>query len=75
MKEYELKWIIKDKSGQKDKNTERQKDNTQDSEGLHPNFNELRWTNMNKYDLLKIYMDKKINGQKGRKIKRQKNDE
>ena len=24
------------------------------SEGFHPNFNELRWTNMNKYELLKI---------------------
>jgi len=31
-----------------------QKDNTQDSEGLHPNFNELK-TDMNKYELLKIY--------------------
>ena len=26
-------------------NTERQKDNTQDSEGFHPIFNELRLTN------------------------------
>ena len=62
-----------DKSGQKDENTERQKDNTQDSEGLHPNFNELRWTNMSKP--LKINLDNKINGQKGRKIKGQKDDE
>ena len=46
MKEYELKWIIKDKSGQNDENTERQKDNTHDSEGFHPNFNELIWTNI-----------------------------
>ena len=36
MDEYELRWIIQDKSGQKDKNTERQKDNTQDSEGIQP---------------------------------------
>ena len=43
MNEYELRRIIKDKSGQKDENTERQKDNTQDSEGFHPNANELRW--------------------------------
>ena len=34
MNEYELKLIIKDKSGQKDENTERQKDNTKVSEGL-----------------------------------------
>ena len=34
--------IIKDKSGRKDESTERQKDNTQNSEGFHPNFNELR---------------------------------
>ena len=54
MNEYELKWIIKDKSGQKDENTERQKDNTQDSEGFHPNFNKLGWTNINKYEQLKI---------------------
>ena len=46
--------MIKDKSGLKDQNTERQKDNAQDWEGVHPNFNELRWTNMNKYELLKI---------------------
>ena len=37
-------FAIKDKSGQKDENTERQKDKTQDSEGFHPNFNELRCT-------------------------------
>ena len=55
MNEYELRWIIKDKSGQKEENTERQKYNTQDSKGFHPNFNELRWTNINKYELLKIY--------------------
>ena len=36
MNEYELWWIINDKSGQKDENTARQKDNTQDSEGIHP---------------------------------------
>ena len=35
MKGYELRRIIKDKSGQKDENTERQKDNTQDSEGFN----------------------------------------
>ena len=35
MNEYELSQIIKDKSGQKDENTERQKDNTQDSEGFN----------------------------------------
>ena len=40
MNEYELSQIIKDKSGQKDENTERQKDNTQ--EGFHLNLNELR---------------------------------
>ena len=38
--EYEPRWISKDKSGQKDENTERQKDNTQ--EGFHLNLNELR---------------------------------
>ena len=75
MIKYELRWKIKDKSGQKDENTERQKDNTQDSEGFHPNFNELRWTNMNKYELQKINWDKKTNRQKGRKVKRQKVDE
>ena len=42
MNEYELRGIFKDKSWQKDENTERRKDNTQDSEGFHPNFNELR---------------------------------
>ena len=47
MNKYELRVILKDKSGQKAENTERQKDNTHDSEGFHPNFNELRWTNMN----------------------------
>ena len=55
MKEYELSQIIKDKSGQKDKNTERQKDrktkirnsNTQDSEDCQTYTNELRSTNMN----------------------------
>ena len=50
MKKDELRWIIKDKSRQKDENTERQKDNKQDSERFHPNFNELedelRGTNM-----------------------------
>ena len=50
MNEYELRRIIEDKSGQKDENTERQKDNKQDSERFHPNFNELedelRGTNM-----------------------------
>ena len=40
MNEYELRLIIKDKSGQKDENAGRQKDNTQDSEGFQ--FNELR---------------------------------
>ena len=37
------KMNIKDKSdsGQKNKNTERQKYSTQDSEGFQPNFNEL----------------------------------
>ena len=53
MNKYELRWIIKDKSVQKDENTERQKDNTQDSEGFHMNFNELRWTSMKKYELIK----------------------
>ena len=47
MNEYELRRILKYKSGQKAENTERQKDNTHDSEGFHPNFNELKWTNMN----------------------------
>ena len=37
MNEYELKWIIKEKSGQKDENRERQKDNTP----------EFQWTNKN----------------------------
>ena len=45
--EYELRWIIKDKSGQKDENTGRQNDNTQAWEGFQPNFNERGWTNMN----------------------------
>ena len=54
MNEYELRWMIKDKSGQKVENAERQKDNTQDLEGFHPNFNELRWSYMNKHELLKI---------------------
>ena len=34
MKEYELSQIIKDKSGQKDENTEILFDNTQDFEGF-----------------------------------------
>ena len=42
--------MIKDKSVQKDENRDRQKDNTHDSEGFHPNFNQLRETNMNKYE-------------------------
>ena len=63
MIKYELRWKIKDKSGQKDENTERQKDNSQDSEGFHPYFNELRWTNMNK------------SRQKGRQTRRRKDDE
>ena len=42
----EPKWIFKDKSEQKDENLDRQKDNTLDSEGIHPNFNELRWINV-----------------------------
>ena len=42
MNEYDLRSIISDESGQKDENTERQKDNTQDLEGFHPNFNDLR---------------------------------
>ena len=74
MYEYDLRWIISDKSGQKDENTERQKDNTQDSEGFHPNFNELRWTNMNKYELQKINWDKKTNRKKFRNIRRWKDD-
>ena len=41
MKEYEVSQIIKDKSGQRDENTEKQKDKTQDSEGFNPNFNEV----------------------------------
>ena len=32
MNEYDLRSIISDESGQKDENTERQKDNTQDLE-------------------------------------------
>ena len=40
MNEYELRWIIKDKSMHKDKNTERQKDTTP----------EYQWTKMNKYE-------------------------
>jgi len=32
---------MKDKSGLKDENAERQKDNTEDSGGFHLNFNEL----------------------------------
>ena len=35
---------------QKDENRDRQKDNTHDSEGFHPNSNQLRETNMNKYE-------------------------
>ena len=42
MNEYELSQIIKDKSGQKDENTKIQKDNTQDLERFHLNFNKLR---------------------------------
>ena len=35
--------------------TKIEKDNTQDSEAFHLNFNELRCTNMNKYEqMLKI---------------------
>ena len=41
MKNMNMKINNKDKSGQKDENTERQQDNTQDPEGFHPNFNEL----------------------------------
>ena len=37
---------MKDKSGLKGENAERQKDNTEDSGGFHLNFNELRWTNI-----------------------------
>ena len=44
MDEYELRWIIKDKSGQKDENTERQTDRTRKAS----TSNEQRWTNMNK---------------------------
>ena len=44
MNEYELR-MVKDELGQKDENTERHKDNTQDSEGFHPNLS------MNKYEL------------------------
>ena len=40
MNEYELRWIIKDKSVQKDENAERQKDNTP----------EIQWTKMNWYE-------------------------
>ena len=40
MNEYEIRWMIKDKSVQKDENTERQKDNT-------PKF---QWTKMNWYE-------------------------
>ena len=52
MNEFELRGIIKDESGQNDEDAERRryrktKDKTQDSEGFHPNFNELRLTNMN----------------------------
>ena len=68
MKEYELSWIIQDQGGKRRK---RQKDNTQDSEG----FNELRWTHMNKYELSNIDQDKRTNRQKGRKMRRQKDDE
>ena len=53
MNEFELRWIIKDKSVEKDENTEGQKDNTQDSEG----------TKMKKYELLKVNLDKKTNRQ------------
>ena len=42
MKNMNMKINNKDKSGQKDENTERQKDITQDSKGFHSNFNELR---------------------------------
>ena len=54
MNKYELRWKIEDKSWQKDENTGRQKDNIPDSESFHPNFNELRWTNMNKREILMI---------------------
>ena len=40
----ELRCIIKDKSGQKDENTERQTDRTRKAS----TSNEQRWTNMNK---------------------------
>ena len=40
MNEYELRWIIKDKSMHKDENTERQKDTTP----------EYQWTKMNEYE-------------------------
>ena len=39
MNEYKLRWTIKDKSGQKDENTERQKDHIQDSKGFHISMN------------------------------------
>ena len=42
MNDYDLRSIISDESGQKDENTESQKDNSQDLEGFHPNFNDLR---------------------------------
>ena len=59
-----LRWTIKDKSGQKDENIERRKDNTQDSEGFYQNFNEVGWNNINKYELSKINLDKKTKRQK-----------
>ena len=46
-------------------------DNTQDSEGFHPNANELRSINMNKYEF-KIYQDKKTNRQKAERYEDQK---
>ena len=50
-----------------------QKDNTQDSEAFHLNFNELRCINMNKYEqMLKIIQDKKRKIQKKQKAKKTK---
>ena len=53
--------------------TKIEKDNTQDSEAFHLNFNELRCINMNKYEqMLKIIQDKKRKIQKKQKAKKTK---
>ena len=64
MNKYELRWINKDKSGQKDENTERQKTThriRKDSTWISMNKDELKWTYMNYWRLTttKRQIDKK----------------